>query len=71
MVSATPQYTQVRAVWAQGIASAQVDETAERLVRHLPRWPCDLIDARHLLRRFQVSAVDFQHALARLMEMAL
>jgi hypothetical protein len=36
----------------------------------LLRWPCDLIDARHLLRRFQASAVDFQHALAWLEEMA-
>jgi hypothetical protein len=36
----------------------------------LLRWPCDLIDARHLLRRFQASAVDFQHALARLEKMA-
>ena len=48
----------------------KVDDTVERLVRHLLRWPCDLIDARHLLRRFQASAVDFQHALARLEEMA-
>ena len=48
----------------------KVDDTVEQLVQHLLRWPCDLIDARHLLRRFQASAVDFQHALARLEEIA-
>lgn len=46
------------------------DYTVERLVQHLLRWPCDLIDARHLIHRFQASAVDFQHALTRLEEIA-
>jgi type IV secretory pathway ATPase VirB11/archaellum biosynthesis ATPase len=49
----------------------KVDNTVERLVQHLLRWPCDLIDTRHLLRCFQVSTVDFQRALARLEEMAV
>jgi len=48
----------------------KVDNTVEQLVEHLLRWPCDLIDACHLLHRFQASAVDFQHALARLEEIA-
>jgi hypothetical protein len=46
------------------------DDTVERLVQHLLRWPCDLIDARHLIHRFHASAVDFQHALTRLEEIA-
>lgn len=46
------------------------DDTVGRLVQHLLRWPCDLIDARHLIRRFHASAVDFQHALTRLEEIA-
>ena len=48
----------------------KIDDTVERLVQHLLRWPCDLIDARYLLHYFQASVVDFQHALAQLEKIA-
>ena len=48
----------------------KIDDTVERIVQHLLRWPCDLVDAHYLLRHFQASVVDFQHALARLEEIA-
>jgi hypothetical protein len=49
----------------------KTDETAERIVQHLLRWPWDLIDARRLMRRFQASAADCQRALVRLEEAAV
>ena len=48
----------------------KADDTAERIVQHLLRSPCDLADIRHLLRLFQASAADFQQAFARLEKMA-
>lgn len=38
----------------------------ERLTQHLITRPYDLIDARALMMRFQVTVKDFQQALARL-----
>jgi hypothetical protein len=49
----------------------KADGAVERLVQHLRRWPCDVIDVRHLMFRFQASVSDFQQALARLGEAAL
>jgi hypothetical protein len=49
----------------------KTDDTAVRMVQHLLCWPCDLIDARRLMRRFQASAADFQRALARLEEVVV
>lgn len=46
----------------------KADDTVERIIQHLLRWPCDLTDARRLMRSFQASAADFQQALARLEE---
>jgi hypothetical protein len=37
----------------------KADDTAERIVRHLLRSPCDLADTRYLMRLFQASAADF------------
>jgi hypothetical protein len=48
----------------------KADNTTERIIQHLLRSPCNLIDTRYLMRLFQASAVDFQHALARLQERA-
>jgi len=44
----------------------RADDTVERIIQHLLRWPCDLTDVRRLMRDFQASAADFQQALARL-----
>jgi hypothetical protein len=46
----------------------QADNTTERIVQHLLRSPCDLVDTRYLMHLFQASAADFQQALARLEE---
>lgn len=45
----------------------KTDDTAARMVQQLLRWPCDLIDARRLMRRFQASVADCQRALAALL----
>ena len=49
---------------------AQANDPAERIVQHLLHCPYDLADTRYLMRLFQASAADFQHALARLEEIA-
>ena len=49
----------------------KVDDTIERLVQHQLRWPCDLIDVRHLMLRFQASAAEFLQVVGRLEEAAL
>jgi hypothetical protein len=35
----------------------------EHLILHLLRHPADLIDVRHLMRQFQASPAEVQHAL--------
>lgn len=47
-------------------ASGEQDDPAERLARHLSSRPFDLIDARRLFQRFQVTPRDFQRALTKL-----
>jgi len=47
------------------LGSAQeISMPAQRLAQHLLRYPYDLIDVRHLLRRFHASGEEFQQALA-------
>ena len=41
-------------------APALMSDAAERLVRHLLRYPADLIDTRRLMHRFQASTADVQ-----------
>jgi hypothetical protein len=41
-------------------------DLAEKIVQYLLRNPCDLIDARRLMRRFRASVADVQLALGRL-----
>ncbi|MBI3801767.1 MAG: hypothetical protein HY268_32960 [Deltaproteobacteria bacterium] len=41
-------------------------DLAEKIVQHLSRNPCDLIDAKRLMRRFHASVADVQAALKRL-----
>ena len=47
-------------------SSGTQDDPAERLAQHLLRRPHDLIDARRLFQRFQVTTQEFQRALSRL-----
>ena len=44
-------------------SSGTPDDPAERLVQHLLRQPHDLVDARRLFQRFQVTTREFQRAL--------
>lgn len=37
---------------------------SEKIVLHLLRHPCDLVDTRRLMRRFRASGADVQRALA-------
>jgi hypothetical protein len=46
----------------------QTEDVADKMVQHLLRQPCDLIDARRLMRAFHASADDFQQVLRRLEE---
>jgi hypothetical protein len=46
-------------------------DPAETIAQHLLRKPFDLIDTRHLMRRFQASVDDFQRALRRLEQLTL
>jgi hypothetical protein len=39
---------------------AFVSDDASRLAQHLLHYPADLIDARHLMHRFQVSVAEVQ-----------
>lgn len=48
-------------------AQEQEVTQAEQLVRYLSLYPQDLIDARWLMKRYCLSAADFQQAL-RLLE---
>ncbi len=41
-----------------------VPDPAQILAEHLLRYPADLIDSHHLLRRFRASSEDFQRALS-------
>jgi DNA-binding GntR family transcriptional regulator len=41
-------------------------EPAEKIVQHLLRNPCDLVDTRRLMRRFRASVTDVQQAFGRL-----
>jgi hypothetical protein len=40
-----------------------VNDPAEQVLLHLVRHPCDLVDARRLMRRFHASVNDVQRAL--------
>ena len=52
-------------------SGTQDDDPAERLAQHLLRQPHDLIDARRLFQRFQVTTQEFQRALTRLEDLRL
>ena len=52
-------------------SGTQDDSPAERLAQHLLRQPHDLIDARRLFQRFQVTTLEFQRALTRLEDLRL
>jgi len=39
---------------------ALASAAADRVVRHLLRYPADLIDIRHLMHRFEASTADVQ-----------
>lgn len=41
-------------------------DPSEQLFLHLLRHPCDLVDARRLMRRFRVSPADVQRVLGQL-----
>lgn len=41
-------------------------DLAEKIAQYLSRNPCDLIDAKRLMRRFHASVADVQAALKRL-----
>ena len=41
---------------------------SEQLFLHLLRHPCDLVDARRLMRRFRVSPADVQRVLGQIDE---
>ena len=41
-------------------------DVVNRLVTHLHHYPQDLVDSKHLMTHFQVSADEFQQALMRL-----
>jgi hypothetical protein len=41
-------------------------DLAEKIAQYLSRNPCDLIDAKRLMRRFRASVADVQAALKRL-----
>ncbi|MGE0823969.1 MAG: hypothetical protein AB7G75_12585 [Candidatus Binatia bacterium] len=43
-----------------------LEDPAEKIVEHLLHTPSDLIDARHLMRRFRASVDDVLRALHRL-----
>ena len=42
------------------------DDPAEKLLMHLLRHPCDLVDARKLMQRFHATVPDVQRALREL-----
>ncbi|HXG20149.1 MAG TPA: hypothetical protein VNN62_13885 [Methylomirabilota bacterium] len=42
---------------------SDVNDPAEQLLLHLLHHPCDLVDARRLMRRFHASVNDVQRAL--------
>jgi hypothetical protein len=50
---------------SQRARAEQADPTT-RLVQHLQQQPEDLIDARHLMHHFHISAEDFARGLAQL-----
>lgn len=41
-------------------------DPSEQLFLHLLRHPCDLVDARRLMRRFRVSPAEVQRVLGRI-----
>ncbi len=41
-------------------------DPSEQLFLHLLRHPCDLVDARRLMRRFRVSPAEVQRVLSQL-----
>jgi hypothetical protein len=41
-------------------------DLAEKIAQYLSRNPCDLIDAKRLMRRFRASVADVQAALKQL-----
>jgi len=45
-------------------ALGEPESLSEKIVLHLLRHPCDLVDTRRLMRRFRASAADLQRALA-------
>ena len=52
-------------------SSGTQEDPAERLAQHLLRQPHDLIDARRLFQRFQVTTQQFQRALRQLEDLRL
>jgi hypothetical protein len=42
------------------------NDPSEQLLLHLLRHPCDLVDARRLMRIFHVSAVEVERVLGQL-----
>jgi hypothetical protein len=42
------------------------EDLAEKIAQYLSRNPCDLIDAKRLMRRFRASVADVQAALKQL-----
>ena len=50
----------------QLVSEQELNTPAQRLASHLSYYPCDLIDVRRLLRRFQASGADFQQAMRQI-----